>query len=521
MTTWPPAQLDVILPAMRRWDAWYASRTDVLADIYAREGQRPTFRRDGLIGTVRRFFWGSNTGDAPSKKLHVPIAADLCQASADLLFSEPPTLTVADEDTQARLDLIIGAGAHDELAAAAELGAALGGTYMRVAWDTDLEQHPFLSRVDADHALPEFRWGRLSAVTFWRVVGEDHSTIWRHLEWHGLEDGIGVVQHVLHRGTATDLGEVRPLTDHPATAGIVTDEEGFISTLTPGLDVVYVPNQSPNRAWRNHPLGANLGRSDLDGLEPLMDAYDEAWSSWMRDLRVGKARIVAAQSLLEDHGPGQGASLNLDREVYEAVNTPPSSAASSGDLPLKAVQFQIRVQEHQATCEALLTQILRTAGYSAQTFGADTAGAAMTATEVQAKERRSFLTRDRKTRPWRPALEALAAKALAIDVVVFRSAAKADLPVTVEFGDTVQESQISLAQTAQAMFQAQSASARVRVQLMHPDWSEKDVDEEVARIAEEFGITAAPDPDALGVGGFGLPPFEETPAEEPPAGDVP
>lgn len=510
--SWPPADLDVILPAMRRWDAWYASRTDRLAAMYASSTeQRPSFQKDGLVGMARRFFWGSQGASTPVQKLHLPIAADLCQASADLLFSEPPIFSTEDPKAQERLDLIVGEDAHDRLASSAELGAALGGTYVRVAWDEDVALHPFLTRVDADSAWPEFRWSRLVAVTFWRTVREDGGTVWRHLEKHELVGGIGVIEHGLFRGTSATLGRRVSLTESAATLGFAQDGEGMravVSTGSPGLDVIYVPNQTPNREWRNHPIGANLGRSDLDGIEPLMDALDEAWSSWMRDLRIGKARVVAARSALEDHGPGKGASLDLDREVYEGVNLPPGAQNTTGHLPLTPIQFQIRVQEHQQTCDALLQQILRSAGYSAQTFGAADSGGAMTATEVQSRERRSFLTRDRKIRPWRPGLSYLAGKALAIDKTVFGGSHDVSGPVTVEFGDTVQESQEALARTAQLMHQAQAASTKTRVQLMHPDWDDTAVDTEVELIGQEFG-TPAPDPADLGVGGWGLPGAEQ------------
>ena len=174
------------------------------------------------------------------------------------------------------------------------------------------------------------------------------------------------------------------------------------------------------------------------------------------------------------------------------------------------------MQEHQQTCEALLQQILRTAGYSPQTFGADSAGAAITATEVQAKERRSFLTRDRKVRPWRPALTQLSRKALAIDEAVFRGGGDPSAEVTVDFGDTVQESQQALAETTQLLFQAQAASMKVRVQMMHPDWSEQAVSDEVKAIQAEFGQPAL-DPDSLGRGGAGLgDSYDDSSFEDPP-----
>lgn len=502
---WPPPELDVILPAMRRWDAWYAGRTDRLEEIY-RDRERPSIRRDGVLGTVQRWFWGTGDREVPHK-VHAPIAARICRASADLLFAEPPVVTSGDEKSQERLDLIIGAGAVDQLASAAEVGAALGGTYMRVVWDVGLEQHPFLTRVDADQALPEFRWGRLSAVTFWRTVRTEGAVIWRHLERHETDaQGIGVIEHALFRGTGTQLGRRVSLTESPATAGLAQDGEGMgavVSTLSPGLDVVYVPNTRPNSAWRNHPLGANLGRSDLDGVEGLLDQYDQVWTSWMRDIRLGKARIIASRQALDDHGPGKGASLDLDREVYEAVNTPPGAANTQSGMPLEHVQFNIRVQEHKDTTDALLRLILLSVGYSASTFGVDGEGGLMTATEVHSRERDSFMSRDRKIRAWRPALEQLSRKALAIDREVFRSGADPDAPVTVEFGDSVQESPEALARTMQLQYQAQAASVRTRVQTLHPDWDDQAVDAEVDAIQTEFG-EPAPDPDTLGRGGYAL-----------------
>lgn len=516
--SWPPAELDVITPSMREWNAWYSNDTDVLTYIYGGGRSQATgVGTQGVVNTIKRWFWGTPTSATSSpKKLHLPIASDICQASADLLFAEPPAFTVDDKATQERLDLIIGADAHDQLASSAEVSAALGGTYMRVVWDSDLLDHPFIARVDADRAIPTFRWGRLADVIFWREVRREGGTVWRHLELHEVRNGIGVIEHGLYAGTDSQLGGRVQLTEAPATEGLaaVVDANSTISTETPGLDVMYVPNQSPNRTWRNHPIGANLGRSDLDGIEPLMDAMDEVWSSWMRDIRLGKARIVASRSALEDNGPGKGANMDLDREVYEAVNTPPGAANSSSGLPIDHIQFAIRVQEHQDTAAALLAQILRTAGYSAQTFGSD-GESGMTATEVHSRERRSFMTRDRKIRPWRPALQQLAQKALAIDAVVFRSGAKADLEVQVEFGDSVQDGIEVMARTSQLLFQAQATSTRTRVAMLHPDWDEESIDREVALIQEENGGAMA-DPDAIGRGGLDLSgEFEDRTAPEP------
>ena len=50
-----------------------------------------------------------------------------------------------------------------------------------------------------------------------------------------------------------------------------------------------------------------------------------------------------------------------------------------------------------------------------------------------------------------------------------------------------------LAETSNLLFQAQSASAKTRVALQHPDWDDKAIEEEASAILAEFGATV-PDP---------------------------
>lgn len=41
-----------------------------------------------------------------------------------------------------------------------------------------------------------------------------------------------------------------------------------------------------------------MGRSDYKGVEPMLNAFDETWSSWMRDLKVGRARIFVPEAMI-------------------------------------------------------------------------------------------------------------------------------------------------------------------------------------------------------------------------------
>ncbi len=491
--SWPPKELSPILETLSTWDAWYVGSAERLEAAYKKGKQaktRPSQHAGGVVGAVSRWWWGRPSVDSKSTpaKLHIPAAADLAVASADLLFSEPPSITSGNTSTQDRITGYVEDGLLTAFAESAEISAALGGVYLRTTWDRDLVDHAFVTRIDADAAWPTFRWGRLAAVTFWHVVHQDNNTVLRHVESHETDSlGIGVVFHGLYQGTPDNLGRSIPLSEHPSTAGLQVDADSKISTLTPGLDVVYIPNQTPNRAWRTDPIGTNLGRSDYDGVEGLMDALDETWSSWMRDLRLGKARIVAADSLLQDLGHGRGSALDLDREVWSPVNVLASRETSG--LPIEQVQFAIRVEEHKATADALLEQIRRTAGYSAQTFAEGQVTHQQTATEVTARERRSYLTRDRKVRAWQPAARNLVRKLLETDKTVFGHRDLAADDVTFQFADGVQESPETLARTATLLKQAEAASVKTLVQMVHPEWDETAVEAEAKLILQERGNT--------------------------------
>jgi A118 family predicted phage portal protein len=459
-----------VLEQVAVWDAWYSGNPDRLAAIYGASGipeARPSQYRGGIIGAVARWFWGRppSAGEQRSK-LHVPIASDICQTSSDLLFSEPPNARADDTTTQTRLDELIDGGAHAALLEAAELCAALGGVYLRPVWDVDLADKPWLSSVHADAAIPEFRWGHLSAVTFWEELSREGGIYLRRLERHEP----GRILHGLYEGTSDQLGRPVPLTEHASTQGLApfVDEQGAVLTGYDGLTAVYVPNMRPNRLWRSIRGASHLGRSDLSGVEPLLDALDETYSSWMRDIRLGKARIIAPSAYLQSAGPGQGAMFDADREVYSELNMLPR--AGDGNM-LTINQFAIRVTEHRDTAADLVEQIVRSAGYSSQTFGGK-GDAAVTATEIAARERRSYLTRDRKIVYWNQGLPDAYAALLAVDRAVFRTGVTVQRPA-LEWGDAVSEDPQALATTANLLRQAEAASTETLVRMVHPDWDDE------------------------------------------------
>ncbi|MCD4558233.1 phage portal protein [Schaalia sp. lx-100] len=484
---------------MDEWEAWWLGEPDKLWQVY--HGQqtgsaRNYQRRTGLRGFLSRFFWGRTLTDQhhPSRNdLHVPIASDLCATSADLLYANPPSITASSEAATARIERYIDDGLFEQLLTGAETGAAFGGRYHRVTWDRTIADRPFLTTVDADSALPEFRWGHLVAVTFWTVLESDGSRVLRHLERHELNPaGMGLTFHGLYEGTYDNLGMLRPLAEHPVTAPLaeVVGMDGYVTDgITPGLAVQYVPNLTPVRRWRDHHQARNLGRSDLDGVEGLMDALDEVYSAWMRDVRLGKARIFADRDMLDQSFGSAGGAFNLDQEVFTPLEGLAGSMADT--VPIHAQQFTIRWQEHQQTAIELTRRILRAARYSAASFE-DTPDTDITATEVIARQSQTNTTRNRKARLEKPALQALIVKMLATDQAVYNTPSLDPTDLAVTFPRLVEESASALTQTISTLRSAELMSIETGVRMAHPDWDQTQVDAEVELIKKSQPL-ASPD----------------------------
>ncbi|MCO1575019.1 phage portal protein [Crossiella sp. SN42] len=521
---WPPPAFASVLDRMAEHDAWYCGDPDRLSRIYRNRSinnhpaNRPSQYRGGVVGGLARWWWGEPTPPGEKRtKLHLPLASDIATGSSDLLFAEPPKITFEDSATQDRFDeLADELNLHAILSEAGEVGAALSGYYLRATVAPDLADHPLLTAVHPDAALPEFAYGMLTAVTFWWVIQEDSQTRYRHVERHELAGRQGVVLHGLYKGTADNLGQQVTLDQHEATKDLPEVWESGVD----GLMVSYTPNIRPNRRDR----GSLQGRSDLDGIEGVMDALDETATSWMRDVRLAKARIFIPSAYLDSQGPGAGALFDPDREAYETLSIPPTAGQG-----LTLNQFAIRVQEHKDTAEFLMLRGVEGAGYSGKSFGlGGSNGGTQTATEIRAEERKSFITRGKKILYVKAGLRHIVPVLLDLDRVHFNGRAERAVP-SIEFPDGITDSPLQLAQTLQALRAAEAASTETLVRSQNPDWDDLRVDQEVEAILKETGrFQPVEDPDTftgtrpqITAGTPGRPPADEDDAEQdgPPSGE--
>lgn len=547
---WPPQSIAGPAAKMAEWAAWYSGEPTRIIDAYsatAPGGQTPWWRfwsraRAGAVENAQR------------AQLHVPIASDLAAVSGALLFGEPPKIrvrpapeepevedttdaapadpltgapaeppkpkkkpTTLEEKAEARiLELVEWGDINARLVEAAESAAAIGGVYIYPVWDMNFRDYPMMAVAQADNAIPEFRFGFLSAVTFHHVIATSGVQVWRHIERHEIE-GTGesrkcVVYNGLYLGNEHSLGTQVSLTSRPETANIMPK----VTMPFSDLDVEYLPNIRPNRLWRN----SGLGVADIQGAESLLDALDETYASWMRDVRLAKARIIVPREYLRPDEAGK-AAFDIDQEIYVPMDMEPGLSQDS--RAMMAHQFGIRYQEHRETAKDLVERIVSNAGYVPTTLGTGSASGA-TASALRVSEHKTLLTLRKKSGWWRTAIANVIYHMLLIDAEIFKSGVEAIRP-TVMTSDSIIDNPLELAQTALALKTAESASVETRVRLVHPDWSSAEIDAEVEKITGEKEAAKPPTP-VMGGGAFGDPTKDpadtkNVPVTEQPSGPAP
>jgi len=548
-TEWPPRSVAGRYRRMKLPRAWYSGDPGQLRSAYGTKsatragGMRTTLNPGGghqrIIGTNTDSFWADNPSTELDTRRHLPIAQDIATISADQLFSDPPTIrvkgptdaqgkpTLETRAAQQRLDYVLAKCRFDSLLiAAAEIASALGSIGLRVAFDKNaaaIAGRPVIAKVTADAVIPHYSWGQLVGVTFWQVVRQDteRDEVWRHLEVH--EAGTGMVYHALYKGDTASIGERQRLDAQPATAHLATEADPTgangirVVSAGSGKTATSIPNMLPDPA----DLSDEAGRSDFTlPVMDLFDAADKAYTQLMDEVDDAKSRLLIADSMLERGKAGQGVTFDANQRIFQKVKVPPSEK-DGGGLPIEKVQFEMRVAEYLQLIDALTYKAIDAAGFNPNTER-DQDGAAMTATEVSARNLKSRTTRDKKVRYWEGELEELLTTLALVDVEQFapweqvevtngegenatttvQSVRVQAFPVEVQFPEAVQPTLRELAETAKMLREAGESVLEVQ-RVLHPDWSERELQENVASIQSAASVI---DPVSFGTAGQGVGP---------------
>lgn len=524
-TTWPPPEWEPVFEQYELNSALYEGDVTGLHTIFVGAGpagsavrgdgseyhynttQRRRTGIRGLIDSIRSWFWGSpNPAGQARSRLHSPLAGNLATLSADTLMADPPAYRfigadgnpLRDNPAQTRLDdLLNDDQTRATLMQAAEYAAGLSAVALTVGWNTDAlatdpDAKPWINAIACDGVVPAWVGEQLVSVTLWTThpnldAAGAATGVYYHLEVHE----VGQITHALYLGTETSLGSIVPLDRIPATAhiplipgGVVgTDEQGFTVILPTGIDRLTAAwwRNLPTRRFRRYGVMARCGRADTEGVEHFLDQVDMAWSSWMRDIKLARARLIVSDAAL-DGGTIDAPTFDDDAEILRAL---PFAAVNPDDPPLEAHQFAIRAAEHEASILALTKEILNHAGYSLSSYG-EYGDVQKTATEVTDRTSATERTRTKKALYYRQAAVPLILALLEIDRVHYRQPGMpANVTLDIRFSTQESIDPKTLAQTLTFLRAANVASTKTLVTMLHPEWDADEIDDEVDAIMEE------------------------------------
>lgn len=471
------------------WDELMDERSEYIRAVQAAySGNHYELAATAVEGS----FWARN-GKA---KIHVPLAADIAAASADLLFGNAPRCHVYDdesddleEEKQDRLDLILRSNRFESIIQeAAEKCAVTGDVFLKCNWDAQKCEWPYINYVGGDHALPEYRFGQLQCVHFFTVIRIERKTgvYWRLYERYEH----GKIISGVYRGDSGTLGAEN--TPAETELGIETEK-----TIPGGLMLAaHIPNMKPSRVRYE-----DYGRSEFEGMRDMLDALDEVYSSWLRDIRLAKSRLIVPAEFLRKRESGNLFTDNrFTWEFDEDVETLVALDVTDADqIQITPSQFAIRAQEHAATAEALIRNIISMCGYSPQTFGLDITGQASSGTALLIREKKSFSMRAKKLNFWSQPLEAFLTAVVQLDGAVYHTmAVHPDDRVIVDFPEAMSTDLSTVANAVKMMHDAMAVSTETAVKMLHPDWEQGQIKEEAEKAMKEYG-TGSPD----AVAGFG------------------
>lgn len=466
---WPPMDLERY--KMKEHSTWFSGEAELLANFYFDSDLQNYLSLNYGTRNNNRF-WARQIKNQSNFFIHVPIANDISETSSAFLFGESPIIRFAaesegmKEDQKALDDMLTNSGFYKKLVEAAEVASAIGGVYLKVAWDSELSDEPIPVVVQCEQAFPTFKFGKLVKVTLVYEIENDGSTVYRLAET--IEKG--KITNELYKGSADNLGHLANLSECEETK----DLQKVVETAG-AMTCVYVPNMLPNKLNRLSPMG----RSDYHGIETLMDALDEVFSAWMVDVQIARGRIHVPSGYVKELG--DNSRFNIDTMMYEELDIDPTAMTK----PIEATQFEIRSEQFEKTCLNLLDRIITSAGYSPQSFGLNIAGRAESGTALNVRERKSFSTTNKKQSYWEDSLKELIQSMCMIKQAYLGGTFKCDLSINIAFVDSISNNLPEVSNSVKTLSDAKAISTDTKVRMVHPEWTEEQVEMEVERIMND------------------------------------
>ena len=268
---------------------------------------------------------------------------------------------------------------------AIRLGYCMADQFVPLSWDNaQVYEGVFISR----RARKGWYYTRLE----WHRWNGETYTITNELYKAEIQKGAAAQSQDI-RGIRCPMAELAELYPGLEPETVVPVEESLFS---------YFRTPIANNIDDNSPLGVSIYANALETLHAIDICYD----SFVTEFRLGKKKIIVpARFLRAVTDPQTGRQVRYfdpNDETYVGV------ADDDGTAGIHDVSVELRVDEHVAALNALLSILCLQLGFSANTFSFDRQGGGLkTATEVVSENSKTFKTIKTVQNQLRPMIEHL------------------------------------------------------------------------------------------------------------------
>jgi len=373
-----------------------------------------------------------------------------------------------------------------------------GHVFIKYGYDLDASAYPIIEIADVRNAEVIKIRGITTAIVFknYYTVGPNQYV---HKETYTTDenDDAMIINELFKISPSGDEKPV-PLSTLPETEEL---KEVFVFKGLKGMIAFEKPNKLPNNEFPDSSYGA----SDYAGAHSSYDALDEVLSEMYSEVRNNKSMRYIPDTMLK-YIDGDIARLDPFVRNYVKITGDPDQNA-------KNEIFVTAINDKQASLHAkwqvAITTALNIAGLSPYSIGITGLESVNQSAESQQERNKATLeTRSAKLKAWGPFLENMFMQLLSFNSWMQKNLkiAQEDMDeldidfancnVVVKFGDYIIEKQDDKINTWGAAKQFRVASTLECVKNIHPDWSERRIDEEVNLIRFEEGM-ALDNPDNL------------------------
>ena len=262
------------------------------------------------------------------------------------------------------------------------LGYCMADQFVAIAWDNaQITEAVFISRrARKGWYYTRLEWHRWDGETY-TITNELYKADMQRGANADSQDILGI------RCPLAELAELYPGLE-PETV-VPVDESLFSYFRTP----------IANNIDDNSPLGVSIYANALETLHAIDICYD----SFVTEFRLGKKKIIVpARFLRAVVDPQTGRQVRYfdpNDETYVGV------ADDDGTAGIHDISVELRVEEHVAALNALLSILCLQLGFSASTFSFDAQHGLKTATEVVSENSKTYKTIKTVQNQLRPMLE--------------------------------------------------------------------------------------------------------------------